>query len=83
MRIMIVLKNIKKNSEKITCMAYIEDCDTPISLCFDRKKKKIEPFRLPDDYAWCTSHIHHAERYFCIAEKSESPLPQQRTIMWV
>lgn len=51
-----------------------------ISLCFNRKKKKMEPFHLPDNYAWCTSHIHHAEKYFCTAEKSELPL--QRTIMW-
>ena len=77
---MIVLKNIKKTIEKITCIAYIEDCNMPISLCFDRKKKKMEPFHLPDNYAWCTSHIHHAEKYFCTAEKSELPL--QRTIMW-
>ena len=80
MSIMIVLKSIKKNIEKITCTAYVEDCNMPISLCFDRKKKKMESFQLPDGYAWCTSHIHHAEKYFCTAEKSE--LPQQRTIMW-
>lgn len=77
---MIALKNIKANHEKITCMAYVEDCHTPISLCFDWQKKKMESYQLPDGYAWCASHIRHAEKYFCTAEISN--LPQERTIMW-
>lgn len=80
MSIMIALKNIKANRDKITCVAYVEDCHTPISLSFDRQKKKIDSFQLPAGYEWCTSHIHHAEKYFCTAGKNE--LPQERTIMW-
>lgn len=80
MNIMIALKNIKANREKITCEAYVEDCRTPILLSFDRAKNKMDSFQLPNGYAWCASHIHHAEKYFCAADKSE--LPQERTIMW-
>lgn len=80
MNTMIALKNIKANREKITCEAYVEDCHTPISLSFDRLKKRMDAVQLPDGYEWCTSHIHHAEKYFYTAEKSE--LPQERTIMW-
>ena len=42
MNIMIALKNIKANREKITCEAYVEDCRTPILLSFDRAKNKMD-----------------------------------------
>ena len=80
MCIVITLKNIKVSDKEIVCDAYVEDCHTPVSLCFDRNKRKCEPYQLPDGYEWCKSHVHHAEKYFCTVENAE--ISRERVILW-
>ena len=47
---MIKLKNIVRNEDKIVCEAYIEDCSTPVNLCYDRKNKEFDNCELPNGY---------------------------------
>lgn len=78
---MIKLKNIVRNEDKIVCEAYIEDCSTPVNLCYDRKNKEFDNCELPNGYEWCKSHIHHAE-IFLRSVENEHDIPRERTIMW-
>ena len=75
----ITATNISVDKE-IVCDAYVEDCHTPVFLCFDRNKRKCEPYQLSDGYEWCKSHIHHAEKYFCTVENAE--ISRERVILW-
>lgn len=78
---MIELKQISRTDNKITCIAFVEDCQEQIQLFYDINNKKINNVKLPDGYQWCTSHINHAEQYLKSLE-TEKSIPTQKTIMW-
>lgn len=78
---MIKLTEIKRTSEKISCIAFIENCRESVCLSYDIKNGCINNTVLPKGYEWCTAHIRHAERYMkSISE--EKQLPSEKTIMW-
>ena len=78
---MIVLKNIARNSTRITCDAYVEDCKQAVSLVFDEKLKELEAYSLPDGYEWCVDHIMHARKW--LSSLDGKPIEKStRTIMW-
>ena len=78
---MIKLKEIKRNSEIITCKAYVEDCEEAISLSFDISASTLKDVTLPQGYDWCDSHIFHAKDYLMEIASKET-IPNNHTIMW-
>jgi CxxC motif-containing protein len=78
---MIKLKKIVKTNNRITCEAFIEDCDLPLNLVFDISRKDFEKYSLPRGYEWCDSHINHAKRYFT-SLIGINEVPHEHTIMW-
>lgn len=78
---MIKLTQINKFDNCITCLAYVEDCKTPIELVYRIDRKEMCPYHLPDGYEYCTSHIGMARSYFRDKFADEG-CPEERLIMW-
>lgn len=78
---MIRLIQITKADNKISCLAYVEDCETPIKLVYDIDKDEMQPYQLPNGYEYCTTHIRMAATYFRDKIAGEG-YPKERLIMW-
>lgn len=78
---MVKLKEISRNGKVFSCMAYVENCKEPIHLVYNVDTGETEPFRFPQGYEYCTSHITHAKRYFEKCSNLEK-IPNETTIMW-
>lgn len=79
---MIKLMQIKREENKITCKALIEDCEIYTPLSYDIPSMTFDDYSLPEGYEWCDIHIHHAKRFFSSILKNGEDLPESRTIMW-
>lgn len=78
---MVRLKNIKVNDFCATCDAFVEDCDTPVFLKYDYKNQRLNDYKLPQGYEYCSSHIKHAQNYLETIINKEN-VPNDYTIMW-
>lgn len=79
---MIRLKNIKKNHNKITCTAFLEDCGTPVCLTFDCVKREFEDYRLPEEFTGRRIYIAMARRYFERVLQGTVKMQEEKLIMW-
>ena len=78
---MIELKKIKRESNRISCEAFVEDSPQPVSIVYDILSDQFDEGALPVGYEWCKAHIGYAERY--IKEiKNERDVPKAKVIMW-
>lgn len=78
---MIRLTEIQRNNGKIQCKAYVEDCDSAITLSLDEDTAELSKYELPDGYEWCKSHITHARKFLRTLIGTKQ-IPTQRVIMW-
>ena len=78
---MIRLTEIQRNNGKIQCEAYVEDCDSAITLSLDEKTAELSEVELPKGYEWCKSHIAHARKFLRTLIGADQ-IPAQRVIMW-
>ena len=77
---MIILKNIKRICDGITCDAFVEDAKMPVSLSLSRGGTFCSS-SLPDEYGYCTTHITKAKWYLTSIMDAEC-IPENWTIMW-
>ena len=78
---MIRITAITRNSDAISCKAFVENSEEAVAITIDPKGELIEKYVLPDEYSWCTEHIAHAIKYL----KSlwdEPGVPREKLIMW-
>ena len=78
---MVKLKDIERNDESITCVAFVEDCEEPINIEFSTENETIHSSPLPEGYEWCTSHIAHVRRALK-RMVDENSFVSHTTIMW-
>ena len=77
---MVILKNIKRISDGITCDAFVEDAKAPVFLSLSRDGM-FRSGSLPDGYEYCTTHITKAKWYLTSIMDAEC-IPENWTIMW-
>ena len=78
---MVKLKQIEKNGDQITCIAFVEDCKEPIEIIFHIPDGSVQNSPLPAGYEWCRSHIYHAQSALEKMAK-EGEFPENWNIMW-
>lgn len=78
---MVKLREIEQNNERITCVAFVEDCEQPIDIEFNTKDETIRSSPLPEGYEWCTSHIAHVRRTLK-RMADENSFVSHTTVMW-
>lgn len=76
-----MIKNIKKNNDRIKCCIIPEDCREEGYLSVNLKSQEIENCELPEGYEWCTNHISHARRELLKMVKRDN-IPNDKLIMW-
>lgn len=78
---MILLKNIKKDNETISCVAYPEDCTIGINMFVNMNSEELTHDVLPTEYDYCKAHMHMAKRKLInMAERNE--LTSECLVMW-
>lgn len=79
---MVKLRNIKVNNQNIECDIYPEDSSLSGSLIVNLETGKVVDYTLPENYAWCIKHIHHAsEKLIEIFKDGE--IPEEKIVMWI
>lgn len=81
MSIMIRLENIKAENDMITCIAFFEDCKTPIPLIYHVDLQFVEDVQFPVGYEWCINHIKYAVKALDDMMLS-GIMEDSKTVMW-
>ena len=78
---MIRLKSIKKNDNIVSCLAFVEDCETAVAVSYDVEKDVLLHKELPFDYFWCDRHFDYAKKELKKMVDS-GDIRDHATIMW-
>lgn len=79
---MVKLKEITKNNNSVTCLAFFEGCKEGVKLTYDVKTQNFRAFSFPKSFDYCTTHVAMARRYIEKVLKDKSDFPKERLIMW-
>ena len=79
---MIKLKNIKRDNNIITCVAYPEDCEVGLKMTINIEDETEEYEPLPKGYEYCKGNMAMGKWHLLrLLEKGED-LPENATVMW-